>query len=188
MSTGTKCFSQKITQQEIWLLMVSMEQKIRIFANFFLREDLRWPISGQDVFRMFCPQPQIWPEMTHIWAAGRYLARWGGPPRPEEHTRADKVWHRGSGERRQDICHEKKERTAQVLIIWSSIVQLYQRFQTSKMPGMGGAIPMSGIGKMVIEFKKSSKKKSIWICSLVILAVSTYPKGRGVVWGLARMV
>ena len=49
--------------------------------------------------------------------AGRYLARWGSPPRPEEHTRADKVWHRGSGERRQDICHEKKERTAQVLII-----------------------------------------------------------------------
>ena len=36
--------------------------------------------------------------------AGRYLARWGSPPRPEEHTRADKVWHRGSGERRQDIC------------------------------------------------------------------------------------
>ena len=44
---------------------------------------------------------------------------------------------------------------------------------------------MSGIGKMVIEFGKSSKKKSICTCSLVILAVPTYTrKGEGLCEGL----
>ena len=66
-----KLVRQRDRSLEGWLLQKrSIEQKIRIFANFVLKEDLRWPISGQDVFRMFCPQPQIWPEMTHIWAPG----------------------------------------------------------------------------------------------------------------------